>query len=271
MTRRVWVDGLQDGGIPGDDPGLLLGLTVFETLRTYGGVPFRLDRHLDRLAASAQELDIALPPRDVMAQEIGSKIDCEARVRYTCTAGGHRVVDVEPIDESQVGADKRVARVRWDPSPWLPGAVKHGSRAAWQVAARRLGVDEVVLVDSQGHLLEASRSNVFAVLDGVLVTPPLDGRFLSGVTRGALLEAADRAGIGVRQAALPSDGPFQELYLSSTLKHLAPVTGLDGQPGPGGGPVGAALLAAFHDLIRRETSTTWSAPDLAWARRDRSG
>jgi branched-subunit amino acid aminotransferase/4-amino-4-deoxychorismate lyase len=189
--KRVLVDGDEAKGIPGDDPGLLLGLTAFETLRTYGTHPFRLEAHLDRLEASAARLDIQVP-RALVEREIQAHLAEDVRIRYTLTAGGHRILDVAPIPQHRIGAPVTVGSVRWDPPEWLPGVVKHGSRAAWIVAARRMGVDEVLLVDAGSNILEANQSNVFAVVGGTLCTPPLDGRFLAGITRGALIEAAHR-------------------------------------------------------------------------------
>jgi branched-subunit amino acid aminotransferase/4-amino-4-deoxychorismate lyase len=251
--RHIWVDGQPGGLIPADDPGLLYGLTAFETMRCYDRSVFRLEDHLDRLAASAEQLEVPLPPRALVAEEIRTRAEPDSALRYTLTAGGRRILQVEPIDPSRVGAPMRVARVEWEPSPWLPGLVKHGSRAAWIIAARRLGVDEVILVDRQGNLLEANRSNLFGVRDGVIRTPALDGRLLAGVTRGALLDAARQAGLPLREGPMPQDEGYDELYCSSTLKELAPIAEMDGRPGPGGGPVGAALLAAFRRLVANET------------------
>ena len=137
------------------------------------------------------------------------------------------------------------------PLPWLPGSVKHGSRAGWVLAARAAGVDEVVFVNPEGNILEANRSNVFAVVGGVLSTPPNDGAKLEGVTRGALIEAARRAGLPFEESHLALEEGFDELYLSSTLKELAPVEEIDGRK-VGGGPVGSALLEAFRELVVRE-------------------
>lgn len=143
----------------------------------------------------------------------------------------------------------RCATAQWEPSEWLPGAVKHGSRAGSALVIERHGVDEVLWVDRAGNILEGTRSNVFAVLDGVLVTPPLDGRLLAGVTRQMLLEMAPSVGVPVAERALPADAPFDELYVSSTLKELCPVVELDGAPAAGGGPVGARVSKAFADWI----------------------
>jgi branched-chain amino acid aminotransferase len=255
-VHRIWVNGVEDGGVPGDDPGLLLGLTVFETVRTYGGVPFRLQQHVDRLVESGRQMGIALPTNGEITSEIQSYIGHaqgeDVRVRYTVTDGGQRIVDCHTVDSSGVGAPIRLGRLDWDPPEWLPGVVKHGSRASWIVAARQQEVDEVLLVDRHGFMLEANRSNVFAVVDGVVWTPPLDDRFLAGVTRGALLDAAHGASLPIEERSLPFEGDYDEFYVSSSLKELAPVVWCCGREGPGAGPVGRRLHDAFRALVASE-------------------
>ncbi len=249
MESIIWVNGVRDGGVPGDDPGLTRGLSVFETLRTYGTAPFGLEVHLDRLYASAETMDITLRPRTVVRQTLLDVCRENVWIRYTVTAGGNWILQTAPIETARVGGPVTVACLRWSPPPELPGAVKHGSRAAWVLAARRRRVDEVLLVSPKGEILEANRSNVVAVVHGVLRTPPLDGRQLSGVTRSALLAAAASQGLTLQERTIKIDDTFDELYLTSTLKEMAPVIAMDGRPGPGGGPVGAALHAAFRAHI----------------------
>lgn len=252
MAGQVFVNGVLDAGLPGDDPGFTRGLNVFDTLRTYGGTPFRLGPHLDRLELSAAALGIPFPGRAVLHEEILGVSAGDRCVRVALTAGGNRVLTWTPIDPARVGGPVRVASVISQPNPYLPGHVKHGSRAGWVLAARRLEVDEVVFVNPEGNILEANRSNVFAVVDGIVRTPPLGGN-LQGVTRGAILEAARDADLDVSEDPLPLVTEFDELYLSSTLKELAPVERLDDRE-IGAGPVGARLHAAFRALVTRECS-----------------
>lgn len=250
MKGQVFVNGVEGAGLPGDDPGFTRGLNVFDTLRTYGGVPFRLGVHLERLEASARALEIPFPGQELLGDELLALSDGDRCLRVALTAGGNRVLSWAPIDPDHVGAPLTAASVITHPNPYLPGHVKHGSRAGWVLAARRLKVDEVIFVDPHGYVLEANRSNVFAVVDEVVRTPPL-GANLQGVTRGAMLEAAVDAGLPVSQRPLPLDTDFDELYLSSTLKELAPVSRLDDRP-CGGGPMGARLHEAFRALVKRE-------------------
>jgi len=230
-----------------DDAALWTGHAVFETLRTYARRPFRLDVHLDRLDASARWMGLASVDRDVVTAEIATvtaDIAGEAKVNVLLTAGGRRVVKAEPLDRSRVGAPLRIVTRPWTPTPWLPGRVKHTSRAGWTLAAR--GADEVLWVDPSGCWTEANRSNVFVVRDGVLLTPPDDGSILQGVTRDCLCEAARAVGITIVEGPVRA-GPCDELYLCSTLKELAPVVEVDGVARPAGGPVGARLAVAFRD------------------------
>ncbi len=233
-----------------DDPGLTLGLSVFETLRTYGRTPFRLERHLERLLASAAACGVPWPGEAILAEEVRqviAEIPGESNVRVTLTAGGARLVRAMPLEVASGGA--RCATAVFEPPPWLPGAVKHTSRAGSALIVPRSGVSEVIWLDREGCLLEGTRSNVLAVREGVIWTPPLDGRILAGVTREALLEVARSLGIRVQEAPCPAKGPWDELYLCSTLRELQPIVALDGQPAAGEGPVGAALLAGFRGAV----------------------
>lgn len=256
----IWVDGVEGGGIRGDDLGLTRGLNAFDTVRSYKWRFFRLAQHLERLEASAEAMGIPFPGRAVLEEDIqrsqasaGAQGTPDQVLRITLTGSGTRVVSVTPMDAAWVGRPITLARVGWPSTPGLPGSVKHGSRAGWVLSSRKLGVDEVMLV-RDGRVLESNRSNIFAVIDGTIVTPPLTGEQLSGVTRGAMLEAGRAAGLPMAEANIPADADFEELYVSSTLKELSPVPTLDGVTLGDGtrGPLGAKLHAAFRALVARE-------------------
>lgn len=222
---------------------------VFETLRSVDGRPLRVDAHLDRLARGAAWAGLVWDRAAVRARLHALAAAPGAhKLNVYVDADGTRVV-AGPLDTARLGAAVRCATAGFAPG-WPPD-VKHADRAGWDTAvaaaAARMGepVDEVIWRDDAGCLLESTRSNLLAVRDGALWTPPTDGRILPGVTRARALEAAAGLGIAVHEAPLPEHGAWQELYVCSTLKELAPVVRLDGRTAPGAGPVGAALRAAM--------------------------
>lgn len=254
MKPSVWVNGRpSDTGhvtLDASDPGLNLGLGVFETLRTYNGELFALDAHLDRLGASLMGMGFDAVDLGSIADELNAActgLTNEVMARVTITGGGARIVVVGPIPD--VPEPFRCATREFVPPPWLDGSIKHISRAYSRRAVVDAGVDEVLWVDRSGSLLEGTRSNVFAAVRGRLITPPVDGRILAGVTRDALIDVAYDAGIPLQIAAIRSDDPIDELYVASTLKELVAVDELDGSEGPGKGPLGAALADAFHASV----------------------
>ncbi|MDP6933319.1 MAG: aminotransferase class IV [Myxococcota bacterium] len=238
-----------------DDPGLILGMSVFETLRTYGGRLFRVDAHLKRLRGSLEQVGFPQVPPGLLLEELRQCVgvrEGESMVRVTMTGGGLRVVHACPIPV--LPAVFRCATLEWETPSWLPGKVKHTSRAYSRLAVSSMGVDEVIWSDRTGCFLEGTTSNVFAVKDGVLCTPPIDGRILPGVTRQVLLELARSQGMPVHVGPLSRDEPMDEFYLSSTLKEISPIVELNGEAAAGSGPLGERLLQLFGEFARGESA-----------------
>ena len=100
----------------------------------------------------------------------------------------------------------------------------------------------MMLVDLQCLVMEFVTAGVMTLVSKGLASTRLGMR---------VLDAAESVGLAVAERPLHRDEPFEELYCSSTLKELAPVATLDGQP-VGGGPLGAALHEAFRGLVARE-------------------
>lgn len=235
---------LAKAGISVLDPGFTVGWTVFETLVAVSGVPDNLGAHLDRLEISCSEAGIPAHEREDVERDVhvaARKVQGNSRIRITVTAGGSRVVVATPLDTSRRHRAVTAARGVFREDPYLPGFVKHGSRAGWMVAVKRAGVDEVLLVDGKGRFVEGTTSAILAVQDGVLLTHPQDGRILGSTTCQALLERADALGIPVSMEAPDATGPWDALYIASVSRHIAPVTLLDGQRLPGWDPVGRRL------------------------------
>ena len=260
----VWWRGeVQPAGaasVPVDDRGVTVGQGVFSTLRAIDGQVVALRRHLDRLADGAARLGIALPHRDAVADAIrevvGTAALPDARVRVTVTAGrpdGEPFwwVTVEPRDPPAETASVVI-------SPWprneraaLAG-VKTTSYAENTVArawAAKQGAEEVLFPTTTGLLCEGSASNVFVVRDGRLATPALDCGCLPGVIRALVVEWCGAAEEQIEIAALQT---ADEVFLTSSLRHVQPVRSVEGRSLPASGPVTQAVVTRLTELLAHD-------------------
>ena len=256
-----------------DDEALIRGRAAFETTRVYGGLPFRLDEHLARLAGSAAR--IGLPHVDTavcesLAREaLAAACAPEAVLRIYWTAGREgegrptvlALVSALPpgIEEARargialvslplgLEADLRAL------APWLLGGVKSTSYAvnmAAEAEARRRGADDAVFLASGGIVLEGPVTNVWWRRERVLYTPALELGILAGVTRATLIAEAAGLGYEVREGAFPLEhlAASEEAFTSSSVREVMPVVALDGAPIGEGRPGEAArrLQAALR-------------------------
>ena len=244
-----------------DDEGVLRGRAVFETLRVYGGVPFKLDQHLERLAASAERLRLPPPPHAEFAAAakdvIGAAKHPDATLRFLWTAGrenggapaGFALVSTLPPDLDALRArGLRLVVVRWSPTA-LAGAksTSYAANMAAQDEAVRAGADDALLVAPDDTVLEAPTSNVWFREGNRLFTPSLDLPVLAGVTRATLRELAPGLGYEVEEGAFALDRLLasEEIFLSSSVREVMPVIAVDGAETPRG-PAAAALQAALR-------------------------
>nr|WP_269204582.1 aminotransferase class IV [Motilibacter deserti] len=227
------------------DTGFTLGDGAFETVRVQDGVPLALTRHLSRLAASAAQLGIPAPgPRVVragVAELLAAAPGAPAqRLRITVTGGpgplgpsradgpATLVLAVAPL--GPLPADVGVVRLPWvrNERSALAGvkAVSYAENAQILAEARRHGADEALLANTRGELCEGAAANVFVLLGGRLVTPPLSSGCLPGVTRALVLEATGAVEAPVPYAALDE---VEEAFLTSSIRRVASVARIDGR------------------------------------------
>src|SRR5262249_55097904 len=187
--RAVWIDGAVLRGhaaaLSVFDRGARDGEGLFETLRVYDGLPFRWERHLERLVVSAAELGFPVPPsprvlREAVVQVLEANQLRDAAVRVTVTRGvpsagrGRRTRAGAWVEAGALGArlwagpGSGRAQVVLSKRPFAPGPLarhKTTSRLAYHLAreeARAARADEALLVSPEGLLLEGSVSNLFA-------------------------------------------------------------------------------------------------------------
>jgi branched-subunit amino acid aminotransferase/4-amino-4-deoxychorismate lyase len=286
VTGLVLLDGeivpAAEARVPALSRAVLYGEGLFETLRLYGGRPFGLDLHLERLRRSATELDIPLPRLDGMS---GALADLAARnglpdgaARISVLAGegdggfastaraSHLLVTCRPLPPG-LEADRRAGvAAATAPAGSTPLAAHKATAYLRSVrASRGAAAREVLLLDDDGRILEGAASNVFALTPAGLHTPPADGRILPGVTRALVLDIARDAGIDVVEAPLDLSVVRRShgLFVSSSVIELLPVVTLDELPVAGGTPHGivALLHRGYRALVKRDTGWDAGAPE----------
>jgi 4-amino-4-deoxychorismate lyase len=247
-----------------DDEALLRGRAAFETLRVYGGRPFRLAVHLSRMRSSAGRLGIAFPDgfEDLAAHALAAAGESDAVLRLYLTPGREGAgapVQLALVSSLPDDLEERRSRgislisllgVRAE-APWLLGGVKSTSYAvnmAAEAEARLRGADDAVFVRDDGVLLEGPVTNVWWGRADTLFTPSLDLGILAGVTRAVLVEVASGAGYEVVEGAFSLDALLEsdEVFTSSSVREVMPVVAVDGRPFERG-PAAAALQAALRE------------------------
>ena len=278
----LWIDGrpvaVDAPHVSAFDRGLLLADGVFETMRVHRGLIFRLDRHLARLHGALSALEIPAPSaihRWIDVALAATRPDAAA-VRLTVTRGVGAgvsppvpppsptvVLAVQPLPSFPVrfydeGLSAVVASGRRNQRAMTNGlkTSAYTDAVAAMIEARRADADEALFLDTDDHCSEASASNLFAFVDGTLVTPPVSCGALPGITREVVFELAMRMGVPAaeRPLTLTELREAREALLTSSLRGLAPLVRVDGHAiGAGApGPVTRALRDAYHALVLRE-------------------
>lgn len=287
MTNLCNLDGSivpeADARIPVLDRGFLFGDSVYEVTRTVDQVPFAWPEHYERLLASAAAIQLELDHGEAeiarrVAATLAQADHDSSYVRVIVTRGTGSapnigldyapgppcwIVLVRPAPPVSGNPAKLaiVQRLRNDRRALDP-ATKSGNYLNNLLAlaeARSMGATDCLMANADGNITEGSTSNFFARIDGTWCTPPLGAGLLAGVTRRLLLELMARRSEPCAERNLTPDDVrgAEELFLSSTLRDISPVTHIDGEPLHGGqsGPHTAELVAAFRlhsDVLMRE-------------------
>lgn len=285
MPPIIWIDGTYydraSAKVSVFDHGLLYGDGVFEGIRVYNRRFFRLAQHVDRLYASAKgvwlEIPLAKAAMHRLLEEAVAKSGLEdAYIRLVVTRGvGDLGLDprkcAKPsiiciVDTIQLWSQDRYDKGltaltaatpihhRESLSPRIK-SLNYLSHILAKVEGIAAGVDEVIMLDAQGYVAEASGMNLFAVANGTLKTPPPYAGILRGVTRDAIIELARDATYGVEEVPLNRYDLYtaDEMFLTGTAAEVVPVTKLDGRViGTGKpGPTTQELAKRFKALATR--------------------
>jgi branched-subunit amino acid aminotransferase/4-amino-4-deoxychorismate lyase len=257
MSALLALAQLGRGVVPADEPvlraddeGVLRGRAVFETLRVYGGRPFELDAHFDRLRASAAQLRLPEPPvaelqslaHDALAA--AGEPDCALRFLWTPETGLALVSALPPGLE-----ELRTRGLRLQVCEWATGAlagaksVSYAENMAAQAGAEEAGFDDALFVAPDGTVLEAPTANVWFREGDALHTPSLELPILAGVTRAVLMR-----GRSVVEGRYPLERLLaaDEVFLTSSVREVMPVVRVGGRTFERG-----AAAAELQESLRR--------------------
>lgn len=260
------------------DHGFLYGYGLFETMRSYNGIIFRLERHLDRLRKAAEtlglhsqlaSLDLERACYDVLATNELT----DARLRLTLSAGEGDIVPNPTTCENVT-----VFIVARPLTPLPPEHYEKGYKAIFsslqrnsqsplsrlktscylenvlaRQEAKAAGADEAVMVNEQGLVAEGSSSNIFVVQKGQLLTPSIGCGALPGITREAVLELAQSLAIRATETELKPEKLLaaEEAFFTNSIIEIMPFTRL-GDKSIGSGKPGALtlrLMEAYKNLV----------------------
>lgn len=260
------------------DRGYLLGDSIFETMRTYGGAVFRLDAHLDRLERASRVTGIELPyaraELSAIVRDVVGRVDAgDVNVRVTvsrgvsatpglATAGCDRSVlsvtarelRLPPAEARARGIASVVVAARKVPAACIDPTIKTGALMPAVLARRELearGAMEGVQLSIDGAVVSGVASNVFAVRGRELVTPDAGSGCREGVTRAAVLELATASGLEPRERPLSLDDLFaaDEVFFTSTVLGCVPVGSLEAKTY--GAPAATLRVAAALEALAR--------------------
>lgn len=283
MSTKVWLSTHGATLDPGDatisvfDRGFLYGDSVYETLRTANGRVVKLDAHLDRLRRSAAGIAFELPFDDAelaaaVSATVAAADNLDSRIRVVVTRG------TGPIDLDTRVADSPVLVVIVTPlsvptraqclagiSAVLVGregsirpGLKTGNYLGNILALRQAhdqGADDAIVCNAEGAVAEGATSNLFMVVGGAVHTPSLATGLLAGITRGVVMGLIEtELGLTLRERTIMADElrDVDELFLTSSVRGVMPVTTLDGAVvGEGvAGSVTRRVLDVYETFLR---------------------
>lgn len=269
--------------VPLDDFAARYGAACFETMLVRHGRVFRLDAHLHRLAFGLRGMGVEPPSAAAVRAAIDATLAAnglrDASLRLAVSAGSGHAPDLDAADAPlmTLTADPpppppvpprlRVVSVRLDEHRPLRGA-KTANFLPYLLArreARQSGAGDALLLNHAGDVAEAAAANLFALIDGVLVTPALEAGPLPGVTRAALIEVARALSVPAaeRRIALGDLAGAEAVLLTSSIAGPVSVASVEGVPpvspvaiewhAPATEPaLVARLRAAYAALVERE-------------------
>jgi 4-amino-4-deoxychorismate lyase len=265
------------------DHGFLYGMGLFETFRVYGGHPFLLVDHLERLNSGLKILGIqkSLTIVEVVKalQPLLEKNELDnAYIRLNVSAGARGVgLPVEPYEdanvmmfvkalpEAGVPTEKEAQFLKISRNtPEGPLRLKSHHYMNNLLAKKEIGTRtdvEGIFLTKEGVIAEGIVSNIFWVIDNKLFTPDLRTGILNGITRSFVIELAKKRGICVEEGFYQPEilNSATEVFVTNSIQELVAISKIDSLVFPG---VNGELLQALHKEYRLYSNKIWSKKEI---------
>jgi branched-chain amino acid aminotransferase len=258
--QKIWINGKfappDKAKVSVFDRGFMYGDGVFETMRCYAGKVFKLDRHLDRLFKGLKALKIKhryskKDLQDAISGTLKANGLSSAYIKLIVTRGEGRfgishkdkfrpnvVITAKNFEGYpgwmfDIGLSAAITGVQNEES-MAPG-IKTLNYLPYILArfdAKDMGFDEAILTNTKGFITEGATSNIFIVKNNKLITPSEASGILPGITRGVIIEIAERLKVSVKEKLVTRRGLLgaDEIFLTNSLAEVLPVTRVDSKP-----------------------------------------
>jgi branched-chain amino acid aminotransferase len=269
-TTKVWLNDelvdAQKATVSVFDHGFTVGDGAFETLKVVNTQPVALTRHIKRLVHSLNTIGIEFDKEDLLKKAINEVISANKslgevmRMRITYTSGvgplgSDRTKDnftlVVAVSPESIWPDTALVITVSDPrndKSILAGSktTSYAQNAALLSVAKKQGAHEAIMPNTKGELCEGTGSNIFVVKDGQVMTPPLSGGCLGGITRALVIKWFD-----VKEVDLPMSvlRDVDEAFLTSSTRDIQPISKIDDRVLNAPGPVASKMRKAFIEKL----------------------
>lgn len=258
------------------DHGFLYGDGIYETMRSYDGIVFMYDEHLERLARSAAFIRLAIPDREFISDAINKTLLAnklsDAYIRVTISRGAGPIgLDPDlcavptvvviarefsgyPESHYTEGTKIIIAKTRRNLSEALNPEIKSLNflnNILAKIEAKERDAAEAVMLNADGYIAEGTVSNIFFISDGRLCTPSVEAGILSGITREIIIRVSQHAGIPVREGLFYPEDLYRatEIFYTNTSSEISPVCQIQ-NVGLSVGAVTKHLLALYRAEVR---------------------
>jgi len=262
------------------DHGLLYGDGVFEGIRAYNGVVFKLREHIDRLYRSARVIMLEIPlTKEEMINAVLETLRKnnlhDAYIRLIVTRGVGDlgldprkcpkptviiitdVIKLHSKEAKEKGIRALIVWVKRDPVDATSHEVKslnYMNSILGKIEANVAGFDEAICLDKNGHISEGIAENIFIVKNGKIITPPTSTGALVGITRDVIMKLAEKLGYKAVEANITPTDLFtaDEAFFTGTAAEVVPIVEVnkrkigEGKPGP----ITKRLMQEFEKIVR---------------------